>query len=296
MKRLGLFILTNILVIAAVTLILQIFGIGSYLSAQGIDYQSLLIICMVWGCAGSFISLLMSKWMAKTLMKLEVVTPTGPYSSLVLKVHEISRRAGLTTMPEVAIYHSPEVNAFATGPSKNNSLVAVSTGLLQRMNDQEAEGVLAHEVAHIANGDMVTMALVQGVVNAFVMFLARVAAFAIDQATRRDSDEGGGLGMMAHFFIVQILQIVFGILAAPVVMGFSRWREYRADAGSAKLVGRDKMIAALENLKRNYEIQAQVKEEPAMAALKISSKGAWMEWFASHPPLDKRILALRQAR
>lgn len=296
MKRIGLFILTNILVMFAVSTLLQVFGVGNYLSAQGIDYQNLLIICLVWGTAGSFISLMMSKWMAKTMMGLEVVSPTGPYGTLVRKVHEISRRAGLTTMPEVAIYRSPDVNAFATGPSRNNSLVAVSTGLLERMNDEEAEGVLAHEVAHVANGDMVTMALVQGVVNAFVMFLARVVAFAIDQATRRDNDEGGGLGMMAHFFIVQILQIVFGILAAPVVMGFSRWREYRADAGSAKLVGKEKMIAALESLKRNYPIQEQVKEEPAMAAFKISSKKAWMEWFASHPTLDKRIAALQKAR
>lgn len=294
MKRIGLFILTNILVIAAVSIILQVFGIGNYLTAQGIDYQSLLIICMVWGMAGSFISLMMSKWMAKTMMGLEIVTPTGPYGTLVRKVHEISRRAGLSEMPEVAIYRSPDVNAFATGPSKNNSLVAVSTGLLERMNDDEAEGVLAHEVAHIANGDMVTMALIQGVVNAFVMFLARVAAFAIDQATRRDNDDGRGLGMFAHFFLVQILQVIFGILAAPVVMGFSRWREYRADAGSAKLVGKDKMIRALENLKRNYPIQEQVKEEPAMAAFKISSKKAWAELFASHPSLDKRIAALQR--
>lgn len=293
MKRIGLFILTNILVIMTVSVIIQIFGLGNYLTAQGIDYQALLIICMVWGMAGSFISLLMSKWMAKTIMRVEIVTPTGPYGSLVRKVHEISRRAGLTQMPEVGIYQSPDINAFATGPSKNNSLVAVTTGLLERMNDEEAEGVLAHEVAHIANGDMVTMALIQGVVNAFVMFLARVAAFAIDQATRRDNDEGGGLGGIAHYILVMVLQVVFGIMAAPIVMGFSRWREYRADAGSAKLVGKDKMIAALESLKRNYGIQEQVKEEPAMAAMKISSKKAWMELFSSHPSLDKRIAALR---
>tara|TARA_R110000868_G_scaffold154736_1_gene380934 strand:- start:54039 stop:54920 length:882 start_codon:yes stop_codon:yes gene_type:complete len=293
MKRIGLFLLTNILVISAVTLILQVFGIDNYLTSQGINYQSLLVICIVWGMAGSFISLMMSKWMAKKMMGLEIVSATGPYGSIVRKVHEISRRAGLTEMPEVGVYQSPDVNAFATGPSKNNSLVAVSTGLLERMNEEEAEGVLAHEVAHIANGDMVTMALIQGVVNAFVMFLARIAVFAIDQATRRDNDDGKGLGFFAHIFLVQIFQMVFGLLAAPVVMGFSRWREFRADAGSAKLVGKEKMIAALENLKRNYAIQEQVKEEPAMAAMKISSKGSWAELFSSHPSLDKRIAALR---
>tara|TARA_R110000868_G_scaffold136049_10_gene348835 strand:- start:3708 stop:4598 length:891 start_codon:yes stop_codon:yes gene_type:complete len=295
MKRIGLFILTNILVISAVTVILQVLGIDNYLSSQGINYQSLLVICVVWGMAGSFISLLMSKWMAKKMMGLEIVSATGPYGAIVRKVHEISRRAGLSEMPEVGIYHSPDVNAFATGPSKNNSLVAVSTGLLERMNDEEAEGVLAHEVAHIANGDMVTMALIQGVVNAFVMFLARVAVFAIDQATRRDNDDGRGLGFFAHIFLVQIFQMIFGLLAAPVVMGFSRWREFRADAGSAKLVGKEKMIAALENLKRNYALQEQVKEEPSMASMKISSKSAWVELFSSHPSLDKRIAALRQS-
>ncbi len=293
MKRVMLFILTNILVISAVTILLKVFGIESYLTAQGINYQSLLVICVVWGMAGSFISLLMSKWMAKRMMGLEIVSATGQYGSLVRKIHEISRKAGIETMPEVAIYESPDVNAFATGPSKNNSLVAVSTGLLQRMNDEETEGVLAHEVAHIANGDMVTMALIQGVVNAFVMFLARIAVFAIDQATKRDNDDGRGLGFFAHFMLVQLFQMVFGLLAAPVVMGFSRWREFRADAGSAKLVGKDKMIAALENLKKNYELQEQIKEEPAMASMKISSKKAVMAWFSSHPPLEERIAALR---
>ncbi len=293
MKRVMLFILTNILVISAVTILLKVFGIESYLTAQGMNYQSLLVICVVWGMAGSFISLLMSKWMAKRMMGLEIVSATGPYGSLVRKIHEISKKAGIETMPEVAIYNSPDVNAFATGPSKNNSLVAVSTGLLERMNEDETEGVLAHEVAHIANGDMVTMALIQGVVNAFVMFLARIAVFAIDQATRRDNDDGRGLGFFAHFMLVQLFQMIFGLLAAPVVMGFSRWREFRADAGSAKLVGKDKMIAALENLKKNYGLQEQIKEEPAMASMKISSKKTVMAWFSSHPPLEERIAALR---
>lgn len=293
MKRIGLFLLTNILVIAAVTIIMQLTGVEGYLTAQGIDYKSLLIICLVWGMVGSFISLMISKWMAKTVYGVEIVTANGPHGALVRKVHEFARRAGLTKMPEVGVYGSPEVNAFATGPSRNNSLVAVSTGLLERMNEEEAEGVLAHEVAHIANGDMVTMALIQGVVNAFVMFLARVVAFAIDQATRRNSDSGQGVGMFAHFIIVYILQIVFGTMAAPVVMGFSRWREYRADHGASKLAGKEKMIAALEALKRNYPIQEKVKEEPAMASLKISSKQSWAEIFSSHPTLDKRIAALR---
>jgi heat shock protein HtpX len=275
----------------AVSTLMSLFGVGPYLTAQGIDYQNLMIICLLWGMGGSLVSLMLSKFMAKMFMRLEVVSPSGPYASLVHRVHAIARKAGLTKMPEVYMYQSPEVNAFATGPTRNNALVAVSTGLLQRMDDDEVEGVLAHEVAHIANGDMVTMALVQGVVNAFVLFLSRVITFAIDQAMRGNDREGRGLGFFAQIMVSNLLQIVFGILAAPVVMWFSRWREYRADEGSAQLVGKHKMIAALEALKRTYP--ALAKSEGSVEVMQISAKGAWSELFSSHPPLDKRIKALQ---
>lgn len=291
MMRIILFIATNILVMAAATLLMRFFGVENYLQGTGINYQALMIMCLIWGGAGSFVSLLISKWMAKRAMGLEEISANGPYGSLVRKVHTFAKRSGLDKAPEVYIYRSSEPNAFATGPSRNNSLVAVSTGLLETMTEDEVEGVLAHEVAHIANGDMVTMALVQGVVNAFVMFFARVAAFAIDNFLRGDDDEGGGLGGFAYMFLVMGLQILFGILAAPVTMWFSRWREYRADAGAAKLAGKEKMIAALESLQRNMErMTGQHKE---MEVMQISSKQAMLELFASHPPLDKRIAALR---
>ena len=188
-KRIFLFMLTNILVVVSVSIILSVLGVGNYLTAAGIDYGALMVFCLIWGFVGSGISLLLSKFMAKRMMGVEIVDDRGPYGDLVRKVHQMARAAGIEKMPEVGVYKSPEVNAFATGPSKNNSLVAVSTGLLNQMNSEEVEGVLAHEVAHVANGDMVTMALIQGVVNAFVMFFARVAAFALTQFLRGDRDD-----------------------------------------------------------------------------------------------------------
>ncbi len=291
-KRVSLFVLTNILVIAMVTIITQVLGLEPYMTAYGINYESLMIMCLIWGGAGSFISLLISKWMAKMAYGLE---PAG--SAIENKVHQLAKRAGLTKMPEVYIFQSDDVNAFATGPSRNNSLVAVSSGLLQQMNESEAEAVLAHEVSHIANGDMVTMALVQGVVNAFVMFLARVATFALEQAMRGDDDKrGGGLGFFGYMIAYQVFQMAFGLLTLPIVMWFSRWREYRADAGAASLVGPHKMVMALEALKRSYPQLAENKVESHQSqqfqAMQISSKSAMMELFSSHPSLDKRIKAL----
>ena len=203
------------------------------------------------------------------------------YGQLVTKVHQIARRAGLQTMPEVGIFNSPVVNAFATGRSRNNSLVAVSTGLLQKMREDEVEGVLAHEVAHIANGDMVTMALIQGVINAFVMFLARVVAYAIQSSMRSNDDrEGGGhMGGLAYMMTVFVLEIIFGIIASTIVMAFSRWREYRADAGSAALVGKDKMIAALTALKRDYSLMQETEMKTSVQTMSISSKEGLMKLF-----------------
>ena len=293
-KRIGLFLLTNILVIVTVSFILNFFGIGNYMTAYGLDYQALMVFCLVWGMVGSFISLCLSKWMAKMMMGVEIVSANGPYGDLVRRIHTLSRRAGLSVMPEVGIFRSPVINAFATGRGRNSSLVAVSTGLLDRMDDGEVEGVLAHEVAHIANGDMVTMALVQGVVNAFVMFLARVVAYFIQASMRSNDRNGGGVGGFAYIMTVFALEIVFGILASIIVMWFSRYREFRADAGSAALAGKDKMIRALEALKRDYENMQETNYKTAVQTMSISSKKGIMKLFSSHPDLDDRIRALER--
>lgn len=294
-KRVGLFLITNIAVIAMVTIITNLFGLEPYMNSYGINYQALLIFCGIWGMVGSFVSLMMSKWMAKMSMGVKIIEPHGQYSSLVNTVHRLAKAANLPKMPEVGIYNSPEVNAFATGPSKSNSLVAVSTGLLDNMTSDEVEGVLAHEVAHIANGDMVTMALIQGVVNAFVMFFARIAAFAVQNALRGDDEEGEGFSYMINFVLVIAFQIVFGILGSMVVAFFSRYREYRADSGGARLAGRGKMIAALQRLERQFEAGRFDKhaDNEAINAMKISSKGGRLSALLStHPPLKTRIKAL----
>ena len=297
MKRIGLFLLTNILVIVTLSLVMNILGIGYYLTPYGIDYKALLAFCLLWGMGGAFISLWMSRWMAKTMMGVRTLSPSsGPYGAYVRKVHEIARRAGLREMPEVGIYESPVINAFATGRSRNSSLVAVSTGLLQKMDEDEIEGVLAHEVAHIANGDMITLALIQGVVNAFVMFLARIVAYAIESSLRgnRDGEGGAAIGGFAHMMTVFVLELVFGVLASIVVLAFSRWREYRADAGSAALVGKGKMIAALEALRRDYSLMEEgAGVGQSVQTMSISSKKGFLGLFSSHPSLEDRIRALR---
>jgi heat shock protein HtpX len=297
MKRITLFVLTNILVIAAGTIVMNLLGIGSYVTSQGLDYKALMVFCLIWGMGGSFISLQISRWMAKKFMGVQLIDAHGPHGNLVQKIHILARRSGIDVMPEVGIYQSADANAFATGPRKNASLVAVSTGLLEQLNDDEVEAVLAHEIAHIANGDMVTMALLQGVLNAFVMFLARVVAFAIDQVMRGDDEEGGGLGGIANFFVVMALQVFFGFLTLPVLAGFSRYREYRADAGGAKLVGKEKMAAALSALGRVLDqptaIKAAGQEDKQFASFKISGRSKMAEWLSTHPPLEKRIAALQ---
>ena len=289
-KRLMLFMLTNTLVVLLVTLILGLTG----LNTAGGGYGFLAAICLVWGMVGSFISLRLSKFMAKKMMELQPLHRDSQHGYIVELVRQFALKERID-MPEVYVYPSQELNAFATGPSKNNSLVAVSEGLLRDMNRDEIEGVIAHEVAHIANGDMVTMALVQGVVNAFVMFLARIVAFAIDNFLRGDDDEGGGLGYFGYWITVSVLQIVFGSLTMPVVAGFSRYREYRADAGGAKLAGKDKMIAALEALQENFSIDRLDQSQPSLKAMKISG-GGLVKLLSTHPPLEDRIAALKSNR
>jgi len=291
-KRIVLFLAVNFLVVMTISVLLSVLGVRPYLSANGIDYQQLLVFCLIWGMGGAFISLALSKVMAKTLMGVKVIDPTTndpTLRSLVNTVERLASAAGIPT-PEVGIYESPEPNAFATGPTKKRSIVAVSTGLLQRMDRPEVEGVLSHEVAHIANGDMVTMTLIQGVVNAFVMFLARVIAFAAVQFFRgRDENEGFSYGI---YFLVQfVFEIIFMILGSIVIAWFSRMREFRADAGGAQIGGRERMINALEALQRNVQIQ-DPQPQPAIATLKISNPNGLMRFFSTHPPLEERIAAL----
>jgi heat shock protein HtpX len=290
-KRFFLFALTNILVMVTISIVMRVLGIGNYLTAAGIDYSALMVFCLLWGFVGSGVSLLLSKFMAKRMTGLEIVDGRGQYADLVNRVHGFARAAGLTKMPEVGVYQSPEVNAFATGPSRNNSLVAVSTGLLSKMTSEEVDGVLAHEVAHIANGDMVTMALVQGVVNAFVMFFARVAAFAIQNAMQgdRDDDRPASSGMAYHL-TVMVLEVLFSFLGMFVVAYFSRLREFRADKGGAQFAGKQKMVGALRRLKTQIDFVDDSQD--ALKTMKISSKKGLANFLSTHPSLDDRIAAL----
>ncbi|MGZ4971899.1 MAG: protease HtpX [Limisphaerales bacterium] len=295
-KRVSLFVIVNVLVLATITLVLSLFHVPARIG--GGNFLGLLFICLIWGMVGSVISLLLSRVMAKWMMGVKVIpenTADPAARRLVDTVHQLARNAGLTTMPEVGFYESPEVNAFATGPSRSRSLVAASSGLLNHMNQTEVEGVLGHEIAHIANGDMVTMTLIQGVVNAFVMFFARIAALAL---TSRSNDDNRGGNPFAYFMLVQVFQIVFSIFGMIVICWFSRWREFRADAGGAKYAGRGNMISALKALQAYHErgLDQAGQQQPAFQALKISGKtGGMMMLFATHPPLEERIARLEHA-
>jgi heat shock protein HtpX len=289
-KRILLFVVTNILIIATLSIVLSVLGIQPYLDAKGINYQSLLLFCVLWGFGGAFISLALSRIMAKWMMGVKVIDPQTSDSALrglAQKVHGFARKAGIEKMPEVGYYEANDLNAFATGPTKNRSLVAVSTGLLHSMNEEEIDGVLAHEVAHIANGDMVTMTLIQGVVNAFVMFLARIAGFFASQFVDEEKRP------MVQFGVVLALEILLGMLGMIVVASFSRRREYRADAGGAFFSSKSNMIAALDRLKANHVIPPS-EEKTAIASLKISGKaGGFLRLFSTHPDLEDRIARLK---
>ncbi len=291
LKRISFFIITNILVIVTISIVMKLFGLGHYLNERGIDYVSLLAFCSLWGMGGSLISLLLSKKLAKWFAKVKIIDPraaTGSQAQLVNTVHSLARKAGLKGMPEVGVYQSKEVNAFATGASKSNSLVAVSTGLIETMNEESMKGVLAHEVAHIANGDMVTMTLIQGVVNSFALFLSRIIAFFI---LRGDDDDGFSGGYFFHFILIFILDIVFTTLGSIFVFSFSRWREFQADAGGAKLAGRENMLSALKSLSM-YAARIETVRSP-VSTLKISGKNGVLALFSSHPPLRERIRRLQ---
>ena len=290
MKRVLLFLATNLAVMLVLSIVLSV--LSSWLGVNRQGMGGLLLMAAVFGFGGSFISLLISKWIAKRSYGVQVIEqPRSEMEHWLLStVTRQAQQAGIG-MPEVGIYDSPEMNAFATGANRNNALVAVSSGLLYSMSRDEAEAVLAHEVSHIANGDMVTLTLIQGVVNTFVIFFARVVAGLISNFLRSDDEEqGAGLSGLAYMATVFVLEMIFGILASVIVMWFSRQREFRADAGSARLVGSNKMIAALERLRQGHEPQL----EGSMMAFGINGKRSISELFMSHPPLEQRIEALRR--
>jgi len=288
-KRAFLFLAVNMLVVVTISIVLQVLGVRPYLTAYGIDYRALMAFCLLWGMGGAFISLGLSRVMAKWMLGVKVIDPgtvNGELGDLVRTVHRLAKAAKLPRMPEVGVYDSPEVNAFATGPTKARALVAVSTGLLGRMSGPQMEGVLGHEIAHVANGDMVTMTLIQGVVNAFVMFFARVIAFAASQGVKEESRR------MVNFMVTIVLEIAFSILGMAVVAYFSRRREFRADEGGAKLAGTGSMLDALKALRKSLATIG-VEEHPSLATLKISGKpGGWLALLSTHPSLEERIARL----
>lgn len=289
MKRIVLFVLTNIAVMVVMSVVLSVLGLDRYLHAQGLNLGGLLAFSLVVGFTGSIFSLLISKPMAKWSTGAQVIEQPANSTELWLvdTVRRLATDAGIG-MPEVAVYEG-EPNAFATGANRNDALVAVSTGLLQNMTREEVEAVLGHEVAHIANGDMVTMTLLQGVVNTFVEFLSRVVGYLVDRWLSRDGEQSTGIGYMVT---VIICQIVFGLLASMIVAWFSRQREFRADAGSAQLLGSKRpMINALARLGQMHEAALP----QSVAALGINKSAGVMEWFASHPPIEERIAALQQS-
>jgi heat shock protein HtpX len=289
MKRIFLLVVTNLAVLAVLTIVAHLIGLDRWLAVRGSSLGALLVFAAVFGFGGAFVSLLMSKWMARNAMGVRVIrqpaTPTEQW--LVEMVGRLARAAGVG-MPEVGVFQSPAPNAFATGYSRDAALVAVSTGLLAAMNEQEVEAVLGHELTHVANGDMVTLTLIQGVVNTFVIFLSRIIGNIVDRMLFRSEDGRGP----AYFLSVIASQILLGILASMIVMAFSRWREFRADRGGAHLAGIPNMIAALEALKRAHEPLPSQQ----FAAFGITSgpvAGGIRRLFMSHPPLDERIAALR---
>jgi heat shock protein HtpX len=289
MKRIVLFVATNLAVVLVLSVVAHLTGLDAYLAVHGGSLSALLVWSALFGFGGSVISLLMSKSMAKMSMGVQVIGQSNdPTEQWLLSVVGHHARAVGVGMPEVGIFNSPEPNAFATGASRNSALVAVSTGLLQRMNRDEIEAVLGHEMTHVANGDMVTLTLIQGVVNTFVIFLSRVIGNIVDRAVFR-SDDGRGIG---SFLTVIILQVVLGFLASMIVMWFSRWREFRADRGGAQLAGTPKMIAALEELKRVHE-PLPARQFAAFGIADGTVANGLKRLFMSHPPLDERIAALR---
>lgn len=297
--RILLFLLTNAAVLLLISIVFHVLGLGDFLHQRGVplSLDQLLISSAVIGMSGSFISLMMSKWMAKQSMGVHVIEQPGNATEqwLVDTIARQARRLNIG-MPEVGIFDSPDPNAFATGMSRNASLVAVSTGLLQRMNADEVEAVLGHEMSHVANGDMVTMGLLQGVVNTFVYFFASIAGYLVDRVLLRSGDDERGYGYGPGYYITQMVaQVLLSILATMIVMWFSRRREFRADAGGAELAGRGKMIDALRALQRAHE-PADLPGELAAFGINGGISSGFQRLFLSHPPLEERIAALQNGR
>ncbi len=294
MLRIGLFLLTNLAVLVVVGIIMSIFGVGSTHSAGGLNLGNLLILCFLWGMVGSIISLLLSKPLAKWSTKTQVIqSPSNQAEAWLLQtVNELSQRAGIK-MPEVGIFPSHQSNAFATGWNKNKALVAVSTGILGRMNQEELRAVLAHEIGHVANGDMVTLALIQGVVNAFVMFFARIIGNFVDRVIFKNESDGPGI---AYFVTSIIMDIVLGIAASAIVMYFSRIREYRADEAGARLAGKQAMISALLSLRQEQELPDEMPQEMKAFAISAGKEKSFSiaALFQTHPSIDDRVAALQR--
>jgi heat shock protein HtpX len=291
MKRIFLLVATNLAILLMLTIVARLLGLDRWLAASGSSFGTLLAFATLFGFGGAFISLLISKWIAKRSMGVQVIEhPVHPDEVWLVETVRAQAQAVGIGMPEVGIFDSPAPNAFATGARRDNALVAVSTGLLQSMRKDEVEAVLAHEVSHVANGDMVTLTLIQGVLNTFVILLARVIGGAVDRMLSRGEDnEGGGIG---YFVAVLVSELLLGLLASIVVMAFSRYREFRADSGGARLAGTQKMISALESLKRSH---GEPLPAPQLTALGINGAvGAGLKrLFMSHPPIEERIAALR---
>ena len=290
MKRTILFLATNMAIVLVLSITMRLLGVEPYLNEQGLNLSSLLIFAAVMGMGGSFISLAISKWSAKRAVGAQVIeTPSTPDEIWLVNTVRAQAQAPGIGMPEVAIYDSPEVNAFATGMNKNNALVAVSSGLLRAMSRAEAEAVLGHEVSHVANGDMVTLALIQGVVNTFVMFLSRVIGHVVDRVVFK-TERGHG---PAFWISTIVAELVLGVLASIIVMWFSRRREFRADHGGATLAGRQKMIAALQALQRQHP--APLPDKMAAFGIAGGMGSGLKRLFMTHPPLEERIAALQAA-
>ena len=289
MKRIALFLLTNLAVMLVLGVVASVLGVDRFLTQNGLNLTQLLAFSAIMGFGGSFISLLMSKWLAKRSTGAQVITqPRNSQEMWLMQTVERQARAAGIKMPEVAICDAAEPNAFATGASKNAALVAVSTGLLRAMTQDEVEAVLGHEIGHVANGDMVTLTLVQGVVNTFVIFLSRVIAYAVDSFLRRGSDSNSGPGF-AYYGISMVMQIVLGIGASMIVAAFSRYREFRADQAGSQFAGKRKMIAALQRLQTFQQAPSQLPKEMTAFGIREGLSGL----FSSHPPLEKRIAALQ---
>lgn len=292
MKRIFLFLVTNLAVVLLLGIVARLLGVDRFLHQSGLNLSSLLIFAAIFGMGGSLISLLMSKWVAKMSVGAQVIEQPGTQTErwLVETVRRQAQAAGIG-MPDVALYDSPEPNAFATGANRNAALVAVSTGLLQQMTEDEVEAVLGHEISHVANGDMVTLSLIQGVLNTFVIVLSRVVGYLVDRAlSSSNENRGPGVGYMLTSFVMEML---FGVLASLVVMWFSRYREFHADAGGARLAGRGKMIAALERLRQLHE-PSQLPSQMAAFGINGGLGEGLRKLFMTHPPLEERIAALRR--